>query len=173
MHTPPGPKPNIVDLRTDLSRSPKLIGIAADHSGHALNEFLQRMLIKAGYEVADFGDHRPQPEDDYPDFVIPLARAVAAGMVDRGIAICGNGVGASIVSNKVAGVRACLIQETFLAHQGVVDDDLNVICLGGLVVGQALAWQLVQTFLAARFGGAARQIRRLSKVAAIEDPSSN
>jgi RpiB/LacA/LacB family sugar-phosphate isomerase len=87
---------------------------------------------------------------------------------DRGVAICGSGVGACVVANKVPGVRACLIYETFSAHQGIEDDDLNVICLGGLVVGHALAWELVKTFLASRFGGAERHLRRLSKVPELE-----
>jgi ribose 5-phosphate isomerase B len=125
-------------------------------------------LRAAGYKVIDFGDRRLQADDDYPDFVVPLARAVADGDVTRGVAICGSGVGASVTANKVAGVRACLIHETFSAHQGVEDDDLNLICLGGLVVGHALAWELVQTFLAARFTGARRHCRRLAKMAEIE-----
>jgi RpiB/LacA/LacB family sugar-phosphate isomerase len=110
-------------------------------------------------------------DDDYPDFVIPLARAVAAGTVDRGIGICGGGGGASIAANKVAGVRAGLVDENFSAHQDVEDDDLNMICFGGLLVGHALAWELTQTFLAARFQGAERFRRRLEKVAQLECPT--
>jgi len=153
---------------TPLPQAPKRIGIAADHGGYDLKEYLTRMLREAGYDVVPFGDDRPRPEDDYPDFVVPLARAVAHGEVDRGVAICGSGVGASVVANKVPGVRAGLIHETFSAHQGVEDDDLNMICLGGLVVGPALAWELVKSFLAARFSGAERHRRRLSKVAELE-----
>lgn len=149
--------------------APKLIGIAADHGGFELKQYLVGMLREAGYLVTDFGDRRSQPDDDYPDFVVPLARAIAAGTVDRGIAICGSGVGASIAANKVAGVRACLIDESFPARQGVEDDDLNLICLGGLVVGHAVAWELVQTFLRARFSGAERHRRRLAKVSALEN----
>ena len=126
-------------------------------------------LRGAGYEVIDFGNGQPAPDDDYPDFVVPLARAVAGGKVDRGVAICGSGVGACIAANKVPGVRACLIHETFSARQGVEDDDMNMICLGGLVIGKAFAWELVNTFLAARFSGAERHRRRLSKVSALED----
>jgi ribose 5-phosphate isomerase B len=125
-------------------------------------------LRDAGCEVTEFGNRQPKPDDDYPDFVIPLARAVAGGKVSRGIAICGSGVGACVVANKVAGVRACLIHETFSAHQGVEDDDMNIICLGGLVVGHAFAWELVKTFLQAKFSGAERFQRRLAKVAALE-----
>lgn len=145
------------------------LGIAADHGGYELKEYLVRMLRDAGHVVTDFGDGQPKMDDDYPDFVVPLARAVARGEVNRGIAICGSGVGASVVANKVTGVRASLIHETFSARQGVEDDDLNMICLGGLVVGHALAWELVRTFLDARFSGAARHRRRLAKVAALEN----
>ena len=150
---------------------PLRIGIAADHAGFELKQHLQGLLRAAGYGVEDFGDRRPQPDDDYPDFIIPLARAVAKGEVDRGLAICGSGVGVSVAANKVAGVRACLIHETFSARQGVEDDDLNLLCLGGLVVGHAAAWELVRTFLAARFSGAERHRRRLAKVAALEGRS--
>ena len=151
-----------------LPRTPKRIGVAADHGGYELKEHLLRMLREAGYDVIDFGNAQPELDDDYPDFVVPLARAVADGKVERGVAVCGSGVGASVAANKVAGVRACLVHENFSAHQGVEDDDLNLICLGGLVVGTATAWELVQTFLAARFSGAERHRRRLAKVAALE-----
>jgi len=153
---------------TSSPKAPTCIGIASDHGGHALKQHLAGMLREAGYELADFGDRQPTPDDDYPDFVIPLARAVARGDVDRGVAICGSGVGACVAANKVPGVRACLIHDSFSAHQGVEDDDLNLICLGGLVIGQAFAWELVRTFLAARFSGAERHRRRLAKVAALE-----
>lgn len=156
-------------LQQCLAHKPtKIVGIAADHAGHELKEYLSMMLREAGAEVVDFGDLQPVPGDDYPDFVVPLARAVAAGQVERGVAICGSGVGACIVANKVSGVRACLIHDSFSAHQGVEDDDLNMICLGGLVVGHALAWELVRTFLIARFSGEARHRRRVGKVTALE-----
>ena len=144
------------------------IGIAADHGGFALKEQLSAGLKDAGHEVVEFGNWHLDPEDDYPDFVVPLSRAVANGKVDRGVAICGSGVGACVAANKIPGVRACLIHENFSAHQGVEDDDMNVICLGGLVVGKALAWELVKTFLVARFKGNERYSRRLEKVAALE-----
>ena len=156
------------NFSTTEEPKPRRIGIAADHGGFELKQYLEGRLREAGHRVNDFGDHRSQPDDDYPDFVIPLARAVARGEVDRGVAICGSGVGACVAANKVAGVRACLIHENFSARQGVEDDDLNVICLGGLVVGHETAWALVQTFLAARFSGAERHRRRLAKVAALE-----
>ncbi len=154
---------------TIVPGTPGCIGIAADHGGFELKNFLVARLRAEGCEVLDFGDRQSRPDDDYPDFVVPLARAVSGGEVARGIAICGSGVGASVAANKVAGVRACLIHDTFSAHQGVEDDDLNVICLGGLVVGPALAWELVRTFLAARFSGAERHCRRLEKVACLEN----
>jgi ribose 5-phosphate isomerase B len=151
---------------------PLRIGIAADHGGFELKQWLEARLREAGFAVNDFGDHRLRPDDDYPDFVVALARAVARGEMDRGVAVCGSGVGATVAANKVAGVRACLVHETFTAHQGVEDDDLNVICLGGQVVGHALAWELVRTFFAARFSGAARHRRRLAKVAELETLSA-
>ena len=157
------------DPLTVSPETPKRVGIASDHGGYELKEYLLRMLREAGHEMIEFGDRQPNLDDDYPDFVVTLARAVASGEVERGVAICGSGVGASVVANKVAGVRACLIHEAFSAHQGVEDDALNVICLGGLVVGHALAWELVQTFLAARFSGAERHRRRLAKVAELEN----
>jgi ribose 5-phosphate isomerase B len=156
------------DSPTVLLATSKRIGVAADHGGFELKEYLAGMLRAAHYEVLDFGDGQPKPDDDYPDFVVPLARAVARGEVDRGVAICGSGVGACIAANKVPGVRACLIHECFSAHQGVEDDDMNVICLGGHVVGNAVAWELVRIFLQARFSGAERHRRRLAKVASLE-----
>ena len=144
------------------------IGITADHGGFELKAQLTMVLKAAGYEVTDFGDHELVKEDDYPDFVVPLARAVAKGEIVRGVAICGSGVGACVVANKVPGVRACLIHEAFSAHQGVEDDDMNIICLGGLVVDHALAWKLVKTFLQTKFSGSERFQRRLAKVAALE-----
>ncbi len=149
-------------------KTTKIVGIAADHGGHELKGYLVKMLREAGAEVVDFGDHQLVPEDDYPDFVVPLARAVASGQVCRGVAICGSGVGACVAANKVDGVRACLIHDPFSAHQGVEDDDLNLICLGGLVVGHALAWELVRSFLTAHFSGEERHRRRLGKLSELE-----
>lgn len=136
--------------------------------GFVLKEELAAALRASGHQVVDFGAHALDPSDDYPDFVVPLAKAVASGEVERGVAICGSGVGACVIANKVPGVRAALIQDVFSAHQGVEDDDMNVICLGGRVTGYALAWDLVQTFLAAQFSGAERHRRRLAKLAAME-----
>src|SRR5256884_2544444 len=144
------------------------VGIAADHGGFTLKEDLRGQLAAAGHDIVDFGARRLDSEDDYPDFVIPLARAVAAGTVERGVAVCGSGVGASICANKVPGVRAALINDHFSAAQGVEDDHMNIICIGGRTVGPGVAWDLVQTFLAAEFSQAPRHLRRLSKVALLE-----
>lgn len=144
------------------------IGLAADHGAFALKAQLEQSLLAAGFEILEFGAFTLDPKDDYPDFVIPLARAVAAGKVQRGIALCGSGIGASIAANKVPGVRAGLIHDVFSARQGVEDDDMNVFCLGGKVIGTALAWELVEAFLAARFTGAERFQRRLAEIKAIE-----
>lgn len=144
------------------------IGIAADHGGFGLKEELLVQLRAAGHEVVDFGAQSLQPDDDYPDFVIPLAMAVAAGKVDRGVAVCGSGVGAAVCANKVKSVRACLIHDHFSARQGVEDDHMNILCMGGRTVGPAVAWDLVQAFLAAEYGQAERYLRRLDKIAALE-----
>jgi ribose 5-phosphate isomerase B len=146
----------------------KPVGIAADHGGFELKVHLIGALKAAGWEVADFGARELVVGDDYPDFVVPLARAVVRGEVFRGLAVCGSGVGASVAASKVPGARAALITDPFSAHQGVEDDDMNVMCLGGRVIGPALAWDLVQTFLNARFQGAERFKRRLAKVAVLE-----
>jgi ribose 5-phosphate isomerase B len=144
------------------------IGIATDHGGFGLKEDLLVRLKKAGHEVVDFGAHSLETGDDYPDSVIPLARSVAAGELDRGIAVCGSGVGASIAANKIHGARAALILDHFSARQGVEDDNMNILCLGGRVVGPEAAWDLIQAFLAAKFTQAERHLRRLGKVAQAE-----
>ena len=146
------------------------LGLAADHGGFALKEKLIAELAPLECEIVDFGAHGMAPGDDYPDFVIPMAQALALGKVDRGLAVCGSGVGACIAANKVAGVRAALITDVFSAHQGVEDDDMNVMCLGGSVTGYALALDLIRTFLNARFKGEERFRRRLEKVAELERP---
>ena len=143
------------------------IGIAIDHGGFWLKRELCLRLREAGHDVADFGAHSLHSDDDYPDFVIPLARSVAAGEVERGIAVCGSGVGASICANKVPGARAALVLDHFSSRQGV-EDHMNIICLGGRIVGPAAAWDLVQSFLAAEPSQAERHLRRLGKVASLE-----
>lgn len=144
------------------------IGIAADHGGFTLKEHLISALRAAGHEVTDFGAHKKVTGDDYPDFVVPLAKSLARGEVDRGIAVCGSGVGACVAANKVAGIRAALITDSFSAHQGVEDDDMNIICLGGWVTGYALSWDLVKIFLNAQFKGDERFMRRLAKITVLE-----
>ena len=144
------------------------VGVCTDHGGFELKNQLAQKLRAAGHEVTDFGAFTLNPQDDYPDFVIPLARAVAGGKVVRGVAVCGSGVGAAVCANKIAGVRAALIEDHFSARQGVEDDHMNIICLGGRIVGPELAWDLVEAFLAAEFSQAERHLRRLGKVAALE-----
>lgn len=144
------------------------IGIAADHGGFALKGVIRDYIVSLGHHVTDFGAYQLDNQDDYPDFVIPLAEAVAAGALDRGIAVCGSGVGASVAANKVAGARAALINDHFSAHQGVEDDDLNILCLGGRVTGNSAAQELVGAFLNAEFTGLERHLRRLGKVKALE-----
>ena len=144
------------------------IGFASDHAGFALKEGLVAHLRAAGHEVADVGAYSLDPGDDYPDFVIPLARAVACGDVERGVAVCGSGVGAAVCANKIAGVRAGLIHDHYSARQGVEHDHMNIICMGGRVVGSEVAHDLVDTFLAAKFSQEERHLRRLRKIAALE-----
>jgi ribose 5-phosphate isomerase B len=144
------------------------VGIATDHGGFGLKADLVAQLRAAGHDVVDFGADKLNPDDDYPDFVVPLAEAVAASTVERGVAVCGSGVGASICANKLPGVRAALIHDHFSAGQGVEDDHMNILCLGGRTVGPSVAWELVQTFLAAEYSQAPRHLRRLSKVALLE-----
>jgi len=144
------------------------VGIATDHGGYELKQELLTQLRAARHDVVDFGAHELNASDDYPDFVLPLARAVAGGQVERGVAICGSGVGASVCANKVPGVRAALIHDHFSARQGVEDDHINILCLGGRTMGPSVAWDLVQTFLASQFSQDERHLRRLGKVAAVE-----
>jgi ribose 5-phosphate isomerase B len=145
------------------------IGIAVDHGGFVLKASLSDTLRGLAHEVVDFGAYSLEPEDDYPDFVVPLARAVGSGEVDRGIAACGSGVGACIAANKLTRVRAALITDIYSAHQGAEHDDMNVICVGAGVIGSDLAQDLIRAFLAARFTGAERHRRRLAKIAALEN----
>ena len=144
------------------------LGICSDHGGFDLKQRMVAQLRASGHDVSDFGAAALSPEDDYPDFVIPLGRAIVAGKVERGIAICGSGVGASVCANKIPGVRAGLVSDHFSARQGVEDDCINLICLGGRTQGPAVALDLVETFLAAKFSNDERHVRRLSKVAALE-----
>lgn len=144
------------------------VGIATDHGGFQLKQELAAHLREAGHELVDVGAYTLDPGDDYPDFVIPLARAVAAGEVERGVAVCGSGVGASVCANKIPGIRAALIVDHYSAHQGVEHDHMNILCIGGRTVGLAVALELVDAFLAAEFSREARHLRRLAKVASLE-----
>ena len=144
------------------------VGIATDHGGFGLKEDLVAHLREAGHEVVDFGAHELNSGDDYPDFVIPLGRAVAGGTVELGVAVCGSGVGASVCANKIPGVRAGLVSDHFSARQGVEDDHMNIICMGGRTIGPYAAWDILEAFLAAEFSVAPRHLRRLGKVASLE-----
>jgi ribose 5-phosphate isomerase B len=146
----------------------KRIGIASDHGGFELKEYLKGALHEKGFEVVDFGNTQFKQDDDYPDYVIPMARSVVSGELYRGLAVCGSGVGACVAVNKLKGIRACLISDTFSAHQGVEDDNMNIICLGGRIIGNALALEIVNIFLSAQFSGAERHRRRLAKVTELE-----
>jgi len=145
------------------------VGIAADHGGFEMKQELSKLLANEGYEVVDFGNTVLDTNDDYPDFAVPLARAVASLEVDRGILLCGSGVGASVAANKVWGARAGLCHDDFSARQGVEDDDMNIICFGGRTMGIAVAWQCAKSFLAANFSGAERHSRRLAKVIDLDE----
>ncbi len=143
------------------------IGIASDHGGFELKNILKQRLAELNYTVFDFGNTELNNADDYPDYVIPLSVAVANNEVERGIAVCGSGVGASIAANKVNGVRAALVHDHFAAHQGVEDDDMNILCLGGRIIGVETATEIVISFLNANFTYAERHVRRLGKVDAL------
>lgn len=144
------------------------VGISTDHGGFELKEQLVSFLREEGHEVEDFGAHSYDKTDDFPDFVVPMAKAVSDGRVERGIAVCGSGVGACIAANKISGVRASLINETYSAHQGVEHDDLNVMCIGGRVIGIETAKELIRSFLGAEYIGEERHERRLNKIRALE-----
>lgn len=143
------------------------IGIASDHGGFELKQLLMERLAKSDYTIVDFGNESYDSNDDYPDYIVPLAQAVANGEIEKGIAVCGSGVGATIAANKVQGARAALITDHFAAHQGVEDDNMNVICLGGRITGIETATELVNAFLSAKFTFGERHLRRLGKA----DPS--
>ena len=144
------------------------VAIGADHGGFQLKEDLATQLKAAGHQVLDMGARLYDPSDDYPDFALAVAQAVAAGQAERGIIVCGSGVGATVAANKVSGVRAATCHDTYSAHQGVEHDDMNVLCLGARVVGEEVARELAKAFLNARFSGEERHLRRLNKVKAAE-----
>ena len=144
------------------------IGLAADHAGFDLKQHIAEELMKAGHDVVDLGAHEYNKDDDYPDFAEAIARAIQRNSIDRGILICGSGVGASIAANKLAGVRAGLCHDTYSAHQGVEHDNMNVLVLGSRIIGVELARDLVKTFVGAQFSGEERHRRRLDKLKALE-----
>jgi ribose 5-phosphate isomerase B len=144
------------------------VAVGADHAGFALKQELATWLQSNGHELLDLGAHTYDANDDYPDSALVVARAVQTGDAERGLIVCGSGVGASIAANKVRGVRAAMCHDTYSAHQGVEHDDMNVLCLGARIVGGALAVELVAAFLDARFSGDERHKRRLAKVLAAE-----
>jgi ribose 5-phosphate isomerase B len=161
----------MIDPNPTSGRKPHRVGIAANHGGFELKQYLLGTLREAGYHLTDFGDHQRPPDDDDPDFVVPLAQAIAAGAVDRGIALGGRGAGTSLAANRVTGVRAGLVDESFPDRRGVDGESLNLICLVGLAAGRALALERVQAFLAAGGCGAGSHRRHGAKVAAVADPS--
>ena len=144
------------------------VAFGSDHAGWPLREPILAELQSAGFEIIDCGPEEAVPGDDYPDVAAAVGRAVAKGEADRGILVCGSGVGASIAASKLTGVRCALCHDPFSAHQGVEDDDMNVIALGARVIGPELAVELVRDFLRARFSGAERHRRRVEKIAALE-----
>jgi RpiB/LacA/LacB family sugar-phosphate isomerase len=158
----------MTNMNTESLNNDRFIGIAANHGGFELKEKLILALKDEGYEVVDFGAGQYDKEDDYPDMIAPLARAIMRSEIVKGLAICGSGVGACITANKVPGVRAALITDPYSARQGVEDDSMNVMCLGGNVTGYSLALELVRIFLNASFKGTVRYVRRLNKVSMLE-----
>lgn len=143
------------------------VAIGADHGGFHLKEIILKFLTERGHEVIDLGTHSPEPSD-YPDFARAVGEAIRRRKADRGILICGSGVGASIAANKMPGIRAAVCHDTFSARQGVEDDDMNLLCLGERVIGSELAKEVAVSFLAAGFSSAERHVRRLEKVKGIE-----
>jgi len=146
-----------------------IVGIGADHGGFDMKCEIAKLLVAEGHKVVDFGNQVYDAADDYPDFAIPLARAVAHGHVERGILVCGSGVGACVAANKVIGARAALCHDDYSARQGVEDDNVNILCLGGRTTGMAVAWDCTRSFLNANFSGADRHRRRLAKVLKLEE----
>jgi len=143
------------------------IAFASDHAGFPLKQFLMGKVKKDGHEVVDLGAHDETPSD-YPDFARAIGKAVVSGSVERGVLVCGSGVGASVAANKIKGIRAGLAHDTYSGHQGVEHDDMNVLCLGSRVVGQATALEVVRAFIGAKFTGEERHTRRLRKILEIE-----
>src|SRR6266536_3360253 len=144
------------------------VAVAAEHAGSLLIAAIVAEVRRLGHEALDLGTHEAATPDDYPDRAAELAAAIASGRAERGILVCGSGVGASIAANKVRGIRAALCHDSYSAHQGVEHDQMNVLCLGARVVGEALALELVRAFLAAEISQEPRHQRRVGKIAAME-----
>ncbi|PSH04985.1 MAG: ribose-5-phosphate isomerase [Acidobacteria bacterium] len=144
------------------------VAVAADHAGSLLLDPVLNEVRRLGHEALDLGTHDPAKPDDYPDRAADIAAALTERRAERGVLICGSGVGASVAANKVRGIRAALCHDTYSAHQGVEHDEMNVLCLGARVIGEALAIELVRAFLSANFSGDERHRRRLNKIAAME-----
>lgn len=144
------------------------IAVGADHAGTPLNEVVISELRRLGHEVVDLGTHDPSQPDDYPDYAAAVAEELTSGRCERGLLICGSGVGVAVAANKVPGIRAGMCHDFYSAHQGVEHDNMNVLCLGARVVGPELMLELVRAFLAARFTGEERHRRRLAKISALE-----
>ena len=144
------------------------VAIGGDHAGFELKEALRSYITELGYEQVDEGAYTYEPLDDYPDFALAVAKAVVSDQVDRGVLICGSGIGASIAANKVVGIRAGVCAEPYSAHQGVEHDDMNVVVVGSRVTGIEVAKEIVKAFLGAKFSGEERHLRRLNKVLEIE-----
>lgn len=145
------------------------VAVGADHGGFDMKNELAKQLASEGHEIVDFGNKVYDTNDDYPDFAIPLARAVARGDVERGILVCGSGVGACVAANKIVGARAALCHDDYSARQGVEDDNVNILCLGGRTTGIAVACDCTRSFLNAKFSDADRHRRRLNKVLEVEE----
>ena len=148
------------------------IACSFDHAGFPLKALVLDTVRELGHDPIDLGTNSTDPVD-YPDFARAVASAVVSGRCDRGIVLCGSGVGASVAAAKVPGVRAALCHDTFSARQGVEDDDMNVVCLGARVIGPALAAEVIRAFLSAKFSGAERHVRRVAKIHAIEEDARN
>jgi ribose 5-phosphate isomerase B len=144
------------------------VAVAFDHRGVKLRERVLEELVRGGHEPVDLGVDQPEPMVDYPDKAKELGEAILSGEAERGILVCGSGVGASIAASKLAGIRAAICHDTYSAHQGVEHDDMNVLCIGSGVVGPDLAAEVVNAFLAARFSGGDRYLRRLAKIEEME-----
>ena len=145
-----------------------IVALAADHAGWPLRARIIAELTTLGHQVLDCGSPEMVPGDDYPDVAAAVARAVTTRRAERGVVLCGSGVGAAIAANKIHGIRACMCHDSFSARQGVEDDDMNVLCFGARVIGEELAAELLRDFLAATFSGAERHRRRVGKIAALE-----